>query len=588
MAQDAMRTFGELLKEYMDRTGISDAELARTLGVRRQTVFRWKEGSVVRPRHPEDVLRCAQRLRLTAEERDELLMAAGFPPQSTPALPPPAVSAPPGTKEIVAELLQAPTQAARRGVSRRWLWTAGGVAVIAVIALLAAMWILWASDPVARELGTFLPSRFTFHVSPYPVAREGETLLLVAPFANYAGGSQGYNVAGRVQEALRREIDAGRLSGVRAALWPRELRDQESANAAIERSRAALAIWGEYDSGRVLAHLSRGGGNAAAEETRVEKLLPSPADLSTTINTALPEEIRSVALLSLGQLFADQGDYGRARATLGQVLARPPADPHAAASLYFLSGYVSQKGEPPDLDGAIEAYSQALAAQPGMASANYNRGLAYLRRGQTGDFARAIDDLSQAIAALPPDAVLLTNRGAAYLHLASDPAEAPDLHPEEAMARAIRDFDRAIELDPSIVQAYFNRGLAYVRQDDKGRWLLDFEHVLTLEEDHAGAANALCWAFALEQAPESALPYCERAVDLDPSGASRDSRAIVYAELGRYTEAIADIEAYLLAMQAQDSSAYARLSPTRQAWIRMLKNGQNPFDQATLDRLRLE
>ena len=82
-----MRTFGELLKEYMERTGISDAELARTLGVRRQTIFRWKEGSVARPRHAEDVLRCAQRLRLTAEERDELLMAAGFPPQSPPAVP---------------------------------------------------------------------------------------------------------------------------------------------------------------------------------------------------------------------------------------------------------------------------------------------------------------------------------------------------------------------------------------------------------------------------------------------------------------------------------------------------------------------
>jgi tetratricopeptide (TPR) repeat protein len=420
------------------------------------------------------------------------------------------------------------------------------------------------------------------------VAREGETLLLVAPFANYAGGSQGYNVAGRVQEALAREIDAGRLSGVRAVLWPRELRDQKSANAALERSRSALAIWGEYDSGRVLAHLSRRGTGPVPEETRVEKLLPSPTDLSATINTALPEEIRSVALLSLGQLLADQGDYGRARAILGQILAKPPADLQAAASLYFSFGYVSQKGEPPDLDGAIEAYSQALAAQPSMASANYNRGLAYLRRGHVGDFAGAVDDLSQAINSFPEDAGLLTNRGAAYLQLASTPAEVSDLQPEEAVAQAIQDFDRAIEIDPGIVQAYFNRGLAYVRQDDKASWLPDLERVLSLEPDHAGAHNALCWAFALEQAPATALPYCERAVTLDPTGASRDSRAIVYSELGRYAEAITDIEAYLLALREQDEAAYQRNGPARQEWIQALSNGRNPFDRTTLDRLRLE
>jgi transcriptional regulator with XRE-family HTH domain len=84
-----MRTFSELLREYTARTGISDAELARGLGVRRQTVFRWKEGLVARPRDVADVLRCAAKLRLTPQERDELLMAAGFPPEVTsPPTPP--------------------------------------------------------------------------------------------------------------------------------------------------------------------------------------------------------------------------------------------------------------------------------------------------------------------------------------------------------------------------------------------------------------------------------------------------------------------------------------------------------------------
>ncbi|MCU0510796.1 MAG: helix-turn-helix transcriptional regulator, partial [Anaerolineae bacterium] len=60
-----MRTFSELLREYIARTGVSDAELARAVGVQRQTIFRWKEGTVTRPRSAEEVLRLAAKLRLT-------------------------------------------------------------------------------------------------------------------------------------------------------------------------------------------------------------------------------------------------------------------------------------------------------------------------------------------------------------------------------------------------------------------------------------------------------------------------------------------------------------------------------------------
>jgi tetratricopeptide (TPR) repeat protein len=317
-------------------------------------------------------------------------------------------------------------------------------------------------------------------------------------------------------------------------------------------------------------------------------LLASPADLSATINSALPEEVRAIALLSLGRMFADRGEYERARAALVQALTRPPDDPQAAASLYFLSGYVAQVGDPPDLDEAVEAYSRALKAQPDLAAAYNNRGLAYLRRGLAGDAALAVNDLTQAMAFLSPDASLLTNRGAAYLRLAGNPGEASGLRPQEATTLAVQDFDAAIALEPDMVEAIFDRGIAYVRLDEKENWLADFERVLELDADHAGAANGLCWAYALEQAPESALPYCERAVALDSTGAGLDSRAIVYGELGRYTEAAADMESYLQSLRAQDETNYARLSPLREEWLTALRTGRNPFGRATLERLRLE
>src|SRR5262245_23918317 len=76
-----MENFSQLLNRYIQQAGISDTELARSLGVSRQTIFRWREGQTGRPRRREDVLVIAQKLRLTPAERDELLLAAGFRPE---------------------------------------------------------------------------------------------------------------------------------------------------------------------------------------------------------------------------------------------------------------------------------------------------------------------------------------------------------------------------------------------------------------------------------------------------------------------------------------------------------------------------
>ncbi|MCJ7825546.1 MAG: helix-turn-helix domain-containing protein, partial [Anaerolineales bacterium] len=76
-----MDSFSELLSMFAERAGMSDAELARRLGISRQTIFRWREGETQRPRHREDVVRLADKLRLVPEERDQLFIAAGFPPE---------------------------------------------------------------------------------------------------------------------------------------------------------------------------------------------------------------------------------------------------------------------------------------------------------------------------------------------------------------------------------------------------------------------------------------------------------------------------------------------------------------------------
>ena len=137
-----MAKFGELLRAYMERTGISDSELARSVGVRRQTIFRWKEGLVAAPRNRDDVLRVAGRLRLTDEEQDRLLLAAGFAPEATDRPPAAHESADPDTAPAsgtaVPEKPDAPpsTRPERRGRSPWLPWAAGAIGVI-LLALVA-------------------------------------------------------------------------------------------------------------------------------------------------------------------------------------------------------------------------------------------------------------------------------------------------------------------------------------------------------------------------------------------------------------------------------------------------------------------
>ncbi len=84
------------------------------------------------------------------------------------------------------------------------------------------------------------------------------------------------------------------------------------------------------------------------------------------------------------------------------------------------------------------------------------------------------------------------------------------------------------------------------------------------------------------------MNYVNAQITLDPSVQNRDSRGLVYAELGRYQDAIVDFEAFLTWLDQQPREVYAHYAPRRQAWLQALRAGRNPFDRATLEQLRTE
>jgi tetratricopeptide (TPR) repeat protein len=506
-----MESFGQLLVQYMRRVGISDAELARAIGVRRQTIFRWKEGLTARPHHREDVLRCADKLRLTPQERDEFLLAAGFAPEEL-AKPP---TSPPATMEA-----EAPTLKMRLP---RW----GLLVTIAVLVILAVFigWTLARKASERRQLAPVVP------------ASPGETLVLVSHFANYSE-SVGYNVAGRIREALQEEFEGEALADSRVALWAQPLTDRDEAVRVGQEYGAALVIWGEYDSGRVLANFTL---PSEQEAVRTVRQVTTSADLSAVINTELPTTARWVALISVGQVHYAARRYEQALAAFERALNYPPGDEKALASAYFALGYIY--GLQGDQDQAIAYYTRALEQNPSLASAYNNRGVAYLEQGG-----------------------------------------------ENNLQRAISDFGQAIELAPTFAAPYFNRGLAYFALGGAydGQSLTDLRQAQALQPDAPGPNNALCWQLSLLGQPEDALPYCESAVATDSTALSRDSRGLTYALLGRTEEAISDFEAFLVWLDTQPEDTLTRYGASRRAWIEALRSGGNPFDQDTLQALRTE
>ena len=629
----------------MARSGISDAELARRIPVSRPTLLRWKEGVTARPRYREDVLRCAELLRLTADELDELLLAAGFSPESQNAYLPAVTDslatstvgteAPPDAPEPAAEdptAAEAPTTVGRR--RRRIPLLAGAAAFLAIAALFA----------VAVGAGLLGGDE-------HPVAVEGEWLIVVAPFVNYTGGVQGFNVAGRLSVAVEAAVRDAGLDSVRIAEWPDELDGEESARMAAAKSNAAVVIWGEYDSGRVIARFTVPQGRRASVSQQVVDISSSPAELPTAINLELTGEVRFVALALLGRLYLEQGEADSAKLVLYRALEPPPSDADALASLRLLLAQAYMDGDLADFDEAIWLFTQVLAIQPRSVEALNGRAIAYLERGRSGDTSLAIADLTLAMVIEPDRAATSLNLAVAYLERGAegdvnlavstltrtiaaeqgyaaayvnraaaymargehddigsafdDLQTAMDVEPDVAgthlmvanayVARggpsdnrmAIIELNRALELEPDSAEAYYNRGLVLSASGDRLSSLADLRRAQELRPSEPDYNAALCLQMALAGSPDAALPYCDTAVITGQRGAHNGSRAVANALLGRRTEALADLEAFLSWVSASPRDECRSLYvASRMAWVQELSAGGNPFDEATLQALR--
>jgi len=125
---------------------------------------------------------------------------------------------------------------------------------------------------------------------------------------------------------------------------------------------------------------------------------------------------------------------------------------------------------------------------------------------------RAIKDYDRAIALNPNDTAAYNNRGLAYA----------DLNKHE---RAIKDYDKAIALNPALAEAYSNRGLAYAELNKYERAIEDYDKAIELNPNYAAAYGNRGIAYSKIQR------YEESARDLKKTG-------ILFFHSGREEDAV--------------------------------------------------
>jgi tetratricopeptide (TPR) repeat protein len=117
-----------------------------------------------------------------------------------------------------------------------------------------------------------------------------------------------------------------------------------------------------------------------------------------------------------------------------------------------------------DLDGAIAAFNEALALDPGDINLVFTRGLAFYKKKRYGD---AIVDFTAVIDHMPSWPSGFVHRGEAHLAM-------------REFDRAIADFSESIHLSPSLGPLYHNRALAYEAKGDLALANVDFAEAARL------------------------------------------------------------------------------------------------------------
>jgi tetratricopeptide (TPR) repeat protein len=185
-----------------------------------------------------------------------------------------------------------------------------------------------------------------------------------------------------------------------------------------------------------------------------------------------------------------------------------------------------------------------------------SRGLTYVK---LKEYQRAVQDYDRAIELDPTFVAAYSSRALAYSNL-------------EEYRQAVQDYDRAIKLDPTFIYAYRNRGWAYKQLKEYQRAIEDFDRAIEINPTNAHTYRIRGLTYSNLKEYQQAIQDYDRAIELDPTFvAAYNSRGLAYADLKEQQQAIQnydraiELDPTFVAAYNNRGLAYADLKEQQQA-----------------------
>jgi len=284
----------------------------------------------------------------------------------------------------------------------------------------------------------------------------------------------------------------------------------------------------------------------------------------------------------LGIAEYEKGNYKEAMRHYDNGLKENPDDPCLFNNRGLAYYSLEQYGK------AVSDYDKAIELKPDFVDAYYNRGLAYFKKGSSYNFEprkKAIKDFTKVIELQPDYVDAYYNRAVIYteqIHYHHKYAFLPPKFPSKDMEnynKALADYTKALELDPSYVLAHQGKGNLFYRHGDWDLANKEFDmaldhrkEILTKVGDvglaevlNSRGRNHLAWGKLEKTISDfnNAIEYYRKGVVNEEVGLSKSvtnalaHRTIAAWELGRWEDTI-DFADETIEVKAKNPKKYGK------------------------------
>ncbi len=260
------------------------------------------------------------------------------------------------------------------------------------------------------------------------------------------------------------------------------------------------------------------------------------------------------AAILLSRVYAKMGRPDTAREEVEEVLRKEPSN---ADALYLLAGFQAGGGDP---DAAIKTYERIIRAQPSDAEAYFKKGMLHIRKQQLDE---ALALAEKLIATLPDKPQGYELKGIVLFHrknfndavtsLQKSLAIMPNIsgyyylglshYYRNESEQAMSQFQRALDLNPSFVQARVLVSLILLKQKRTDDSIAEIRKALEADKDNAFAHNILGSAYMEKGKYNEGMAEFNRAISLDPKLADVHLKKGFYSfSKGRFRDAEAELK----------------------------------------------